>query len=93
MIPKLTRTKYIFDNSIESLVISFSETTGGYVDEVILPDDLMTQIFYQTDYAGKVVWIEIVDLDSFLQADETNDINIGEYNIKDLVKTELALNE
>lgn len=78
-------TEYELDSTIEVLNIDLKYPTGGYTDEVELPDDVIAICRYQVEDNGDLNRIEIINPTVFIESPETDTVEIKGYNVKQLI--------
>ena len=85
MTPTMRLTDYELDSSIDVLDIVLEYPTGGYTDEVKLPDGILAACRYQVDKNGVLNRIEVINPTVFIESAETDDVEIQGYNVKQLI--------
>ena len=78
-------TEYELDSTIEVLNIDLKYPTGGYTNEVELPDDVIAICRYQVEDNGDLNRIEIINPTVFIESPETDTVEIKGYNVKQLI--------
>lgn len=85
MKPMVYLTEYELDSTIEVLNIDLKYPTGGYTNEVELPDDVIAICRYQVEDNGDLNRIEIINPTVFIESPETDTVEIKGYNVKQLI--------
>ena len=78
-------TEYELDSTIDVLNIDLKYPTGGYTNELELPDDVFAVCRYQVEDNGALNRIEIINPTVFIESPETDDVEIQGYNVKQLI--------
>lgn len=91
MNPTIELGTYSLDESIDTLQVVFSQKTGGYVDEIAVPDEIMGFIWRKSSEKAEIRYIEIVNPRAFLNTDFFNNLEVNGYNIKELCEREKEL--
>ena len=85
MIPTMRLTDYELDYSIDVLDVILEYPTGGYTDEIELPDGIHAVCRYQVDKNDILNRIEIINPTAFIKSPETDNVEIQGYNVKQLI--------
>lgn len=85
MKPMVYLTEYELDSTIDVLNIDLKYPTGGYTNELELPDDVFAVCRYQVEDNGALNRIEIINPTVFIESPETDDVEIQGYNVKQLI--------
>ena len=78
-------TEYELDSTIDVLNIDLKYPTGGYTNELELPDDVFAVCRYQVEDNGALNRIEIINPTSFIKSPETDNVEIQGCNVKQLI--------